>query len=69
MTATHNIEATWNHDQAVTMLTFDITGFFDTIPHAHLLDTLRKFHIPIPIVRWVNSFLAGRRAAICLDGK
>ena len=69
MTITHDIEATWNHDQAVSMLTFDITGFFDTIPHAHLLDTLHKCHILIPIVKWVCSFLQGHRAAICLDGK
>ena len=40
MTVTHDIEATWNHDRAVTMLMFDITGFFNTIPHMHLLDTL-----------------------------
>ena len=69
MTVTHDIEAAWHHDRAVTMLTFDITGFFDTIPHAHLLNTLRKFHIPIPIVKWVKLFLIGRKAAICLDGK
>src|SRR5260370_12209383 len=69
MTITHDIEATCNHDQAVSMLTFNITGFFDTIPHAHLLDTLHKCHILIPIIKWVHSFLQGHRAAICLDGK
>src|SRR5260221_632858 len=69
MAISHDIEAAWNHDRAVTMLMFDITGFFDTIPHSYLLDTLRKFHIPIPVVKWVKSFLQGRKAAICLDGK
>jgi len=69
MAISHDIEAAWNHDRAVTMLTFDITGFFDTILHSYLLDTLRKFHIPIPVVKWVKSFLQGRKAAICLDGK
>ncbi len=29
----HDIEATWNHDHTTTMLTFNITRFFDTIPH------------------------------------
>ncbi len=57
MTIVHDIEATWNHNRAVTMLTFDITGFFDTIPHAHLIDTLRVLHIPLPIVQWVLSFI------------
>ncbi len=69
MTITHDIEAAWNHDQAVTMLMFDITGFFDTIPHAYLINTLQKFHIPIPVVKWVQSFLKERTVAICLDGK
>ena len=46
----HDIKAAWNHNRAVSMLTFDITGFFDTIPHAHLIDTLRNCHIPLPIV-------------------
>ncbi len=68
MTVTHDIEAAWNHNHAVSMLTFDITGFFDTIPHSHLLDTLQRFHIPIPIVKWMKSFLLGHKAAICLDG-
>src|SRR5258707_5949973 len=69
MTVTHDIEAAWNHDQAVTMLTFNITGFFDTIPHSYLLNTLWKSHIPLPVVKWVCLFLIGHKAAICLDGK
>ena len=32
MTITHDIEAAWNHDHTVSMLAFNITGFFDTIP-------------------------------------
>ena len=51
------------------MLTFGITGFFDRIPHAHLTDTLQRYHIPLPIVRWVHSFLQERKTALCLDGK
>ena len=53
----HDIKAAWNHDRAVTMLTFDITGYFDFIPHSYLINTLCDFHIPIPIVRWVISFI------------
>ena len=68
-TVTHDIKAAWNHDCAVSMLTFDITGFFNTIPHSHLLDILCKSHIPLPIVKWTKSFLLGHKAAICLDGK
>src|SRR5258708_1885854 len=32
----HDIEAAWNHDCTTTMLTIDITGFFNTIPHSYL---------------------------------
>ena len=65
----HDIEAAWNHDRATTMLTFDITGYYDSIPHAHLISTLRDFHIPLPITKWVYSFVQERQASICLDGK
>jgi hypothetical protein len=65
----HDIEVAWNHKRVVTMLTFDITGFFDNIPHSHLIDTLRNMNIPLPIVKWTVSFLQERSAAICLDGK
>ena len=51
------------------MLMFNITGFFDTIPHSYLLDTLHKFHIPVPMVKWIWLFLLGCRVAICLDRK
>ncbi len=53
----HDIETAWNHKQKASILTFDITGFFDTIPHSHLLNTLHSYHIPLPITRWVHSFL------------
>ncbi len=36
----HDIETAWNHKCKASILTFDITGFFDMIPHSHLLDTL-----------------------------
>src|SRR5260370_39572217 len=53
----------------MTMMTFNITGFFNTIPHSYLLNPLRKFCIPLPIVKWVHTFLSDQKAAICLDGK
>ncbi len=65
----HDIETAWNHKQKALILTLDITGFFDTIPHSHLLDTLHLYHLPLPITCWVHSFLQDWKAAICLDGK
>src|SRR6266436_10055855 len=65
----HDIETAWNHKHKASILTFDITGFFNTIPHSHLIDTLCAYHLPLPITRWVHSFLQDWKAAICLDGK
>src|SRR6266436_3536260 len=69
MAITHDIEAAWNQKKVISMLTFDITGFFDSIPHSHLLNTLRTHHIPLPIVKWTHNFLQDRRAIIHLDGQ
>jgi hypothetical protein len=69
MSIVHDVEAAWNHKRVVTMLTFDITGFFNNIPHSHLIDMLRKMNIPLPIMKWVLSFLQEWKAAICLDGQ
>ncbi len=53
----HDIKTAWNHKHKASIITFDITGFFDTIPHSHLLNTLCSHHIPLPITKWVHSFL------------
>ena len=65
----HDIEAAWNHNRTTTMLTFDITGYYDFVLHSHLLNTLREFHIPLPITKWVHSFVQDCQASICLDRK
>ena len=38
----HDIEAVWNHNRTTTLLTFDIMGYFNFIPHSFLIDTLRQ---------------------------
>src|SRR5260370_3058578 len=65
----HDIKTAWNHKCKSSILMFDITGFFDTIPHSHLLNTLQSLHLPLPIIQWVHLFLQDHRASICLDGK
>src|SRR5260221_9116908 len=65
----HDIETAWNHKHKASILTFNITGFFDTIPHSHLLNTLHSHHVPLPITKWVHSFLQDQQATLCLDGK
>src|SRR5258708_12840419 len=65
----NNVETAWHHNKVVTMLTYDITSFFDTIPHAHLIQTMCTLHVPLPLVKWVYSFLQNRKATVRLDRK
>ena len=65
----HDVKATWNHNRTPTLLTFDITGYFNFIPHHYLIDTLRRFHILLQTTKWVYSFVKDREASICLNGK
>jgi ribonuclease HI len=64
----HDTEAALNHGLAGSSLTFDIAGFFNNVSHPTLLSTLRKRKIPLPLVKWVQSFLTDRKTAMCLDG-
>lgn len=65
----HDIQAAWNHGLASSSLTFDISGYFNNIAHPVLLATLCRKQVPLPMVKWVNSFLSDRQTAMCLDGR
>ena len=69
LTFTHDIEAAHNHGLVTTSLTIDIKGFFDYVNHNKLTSIMRRKRIPLPMVKWVSSFLSNREAAICLDGR
>ena len=69
LTFTHDIEAARNHSLVTTSLTLDIKGFFDYVNHDKLTTIMCRKRIPLPMVKWVNSFLSNREAAICLDGR
>src|SRR5260370_4791398 len=47
----HDIKSAWNHKCKASILTFDITGFFDSIPHSHLLNTIQVYRLPLPIAK------------------
>jgi hypothetical protein len=54
---THDIQAANNHDLFTSLVTFDITGYFDNVNHNGLLMVLCDKGIPLPICRWVQSFV------------
>lgn len=52
----------------VSMLSLDIAGAFDNVPHSKLLDILAKKGFPKWLVDTVESFLKGRRTRIAYAG-
>src|SRR5258708_6207985 len=65
----NDVETAWHHNKVVTMLTYDIMGFFNTIPHLYLINTMHTLHVPLTMVQWTYSFLQNRKASISPNGK
>ena len=64
----HNIHAANNHNLYTSLITFDITGYFDNVNHNRLLAVLWDKGILLPICRWVQSFVNSRETRIRVDG-
>ena len=58
LTFIHDIHNLWNHGLATSALTFDIKGYFDFVNHEHLLNKIKKYHIPLKLVKWTANFLS-----------
>jgi Reverse transcriptase (RNA-dependent DNA polymerase) len=67
--AVNDVKAVWNHKLMASTLTFDIVGYFDFIRHDSLLAMKREKRLPLPLVKWMKSFLSNRKAVLSLDGK
>ena len=64
---TEQIHTIWNlpgKRQVATMLCMDISGAYDHVSHARLLDNMKKRKIPENLIRWVASFLRERVAVV-----
>ena len=68
MCLTHDIHAANDHDLFTSLLTFDITGYFDNVNHNRLLAILRDKGVPLPICKWVHSFVNRRETRNRIDG-
>jgi hypothetical protein len=68
MSYLHNVDAARNHDLVMSVLTFDISGFYNNVSHNRLLQEMQRLKLPLPLIRWTQSFCSERQAAICLDG-
>jgi hypothetical protein len=65
---THDIQTARNKGLVISALTIDIKGYFDFVNHKKLLTKMRQAHLPLPMIKWMKSFLSERQAAIYLDG-
>ena len=69
LTFLHDVQAARSRGLVTGSLAFDIKGYFDFVNHPRLVSVLKEKKIPLPIVKWAASFLSGRSAAVCLDGR
>jgi len=64
----HDIYAANNPNLFTSLVTFDITGYFDNVNHNRLLSVLRNKGIPLPICKWAQSFVSRQETRIRMDG-
>ena len=50
------------------LLFLDFKKAFDSVSHTNLIEKLKSFGFPPPMVSWVYSYLHGRRQRVCLRG-
>lgn len=69
VTLTHDVEKAMEEKNVVSALAFDIKGVFDNVSRNRLIKRLWDQKISLSLIRWTNSFLTQRTAAIRLDGE
>ncbi|KAE8215350.1 hypothetical protein CF319_g9021, partial [Tilletia indica] len=71
LTLIHDVEAGWakREQRTTSALAFDVKGAFDATHGERLVHLLYRLGCPLHLVRWVQSFLTARLAAIRLDGE
>ncbi|KAJ1307070.1 hypothetical protein OPQ81_008049 [Rhizoctonia solani] len=64
----HDIRSAWSHNQVASLLTLDVSGYFNNIDHARLLYTLERLGYSDNICSWLKSYLSSRTAQFRIDG-
>ncbi|KAF8753638.1 Reverse transcriptase (RNA-dependent DNA polymerase) [Rhizoctonia solani] len=64
---THNVKAQWALGKHVSLLTMDVSGYFNNIDHARLVYTLRRLGFAHKICQWLISYLHKRTAQPKID--
>ena len=66
-TLTHDEEKAFQDHEVISTLSFDIIRVFDSVTDTRLVKRLEEQGIPMPMIRWVVSFLNNRTGALRLD--
>ncbi|QRW23104.1 Reverse transcriptase (RNA-dependent DNA polymerase) [Rhizoctonia solani] len=64
----HNICTAWKSNKAASLLTLDVSGYFNNVDHACLIYTLDCLGYSNNICNWLQSYLSNRTAQFCIDG-
>ncbi|KAJ1301861.1 hypothetical protein OPQ81_009088 [Rhizoctonia solani] len=65
---THDIRTCWAQKKEVTLLTLDVSGYFNNVDHARLIYTLDRLGYSDQICNWLRSYLTSRTAQFRVDG-
>ncbi|KAJ1304087.1 hypothetical protein OPQ81_008491 [Rhizoctonia solani] len=65
---THDIHTCWAQKKEVTLLTLDVSGYFNNIDHACLIYTLDRLGYSDQICNWLQSYLMSCTAQFQVDG-
>jgi hypothetical protein len=68
MSLTHDIHSAWRKGLLVSVLAFDVKGYFDNINHARLVRTMELLGFAPSLTAWVKSFMEDRHVMVRVDG-
>ncbi|QRW07801.1 Reverse transcriptase (RNA-dependent DNA polymerase) [Ceratobasidium sp. AG-Ba] len=63
----HDIQTAWKNKKLLSLLTLDISGYFNNINHRRLILTLRTLGFAHQICAWLESYLSQRWVAFRID--
>ncbi|CCO28762.1 RNA-directed DNA polymerase from mobile element jockey [Rhizoctonia solani AG-1 IB] len=64
----HDIQSAWARKKNVSLLTLDISGYFNNVNHERLIYTMDRLGFSNEICNWLKSYLSHRSAQFRIDG-
>ncbi|EUC59881.1 UFP0650 endoplasmic reticulum membrane protein, putative, partial [Rhizoctonia solani AG-3 Rhs1AP] len=64
----HDIRQQWQRNCSVSLLTLDVSGYFNNVDHTRLIYTLNRLGYSDQICNWLQSYLSNRTAQFRIDG-